>query len=156
MDEMALTGSVNRRSFLRRSVATSVATCLSQNTAFGRVANQTIDHVDTYVMRYPMTGYFKFFSGPHGSQGRAAVIVKMTATDGTIGWGQSVPIARWSYETLETAAIVIRDYFAPAPVGQNPLDMKDLAGQWFDRSRYFAGCDPRTVWRLRIETASGA
>lgn len=125
MVEMALTGSLSRRRFLRRSGAACIATCLSQKTAFSFDASPRIDRVDTYVMRYPMTGYFKFFSGPHGSQGRAAVTIKMTASDGTIGWGQSVPIARWSYETLETAAIVIRDYFAPSLVGQNPLNMND-------------------------------
>ena len=62
-----------------------------------------------------MTGYFKFFTGPHGSAGRAAVIVKITASDGSAGWGQSLPIAKWSYETLETAAVVLKDYFAPGP-----------------------------------------
>ena len=35
--------------------------------------------------------------------GRAAVIIKITADDGTVGWGQSVPVEKWSYETLETA-----------------------------------------------------
>ena len=54
-----------------------------------------------------MTGYFKFFSGPHGAQGRASVVVKITADDGTVGWGESLPIAKWSYETLETATIAI-------------------------------------------------
>jgi len=86
-------------------------------------ANVTIDRVEVFPVRYPMAGYFKFFTGPHGSRGRAAVIVKLTAADGTVGWGESVPIARWSYETLETATIVLRDYFAPTLIGQNPLDM---------------------------------
>ncbi len=62
-----------------------------------------IDRIELFALRYPMTGYFKFFAGPHGSAGRAAVIVKITADNGTVGWGQSVPIAKWSYETLETA-----------------------------------------------------
>jgi L-alanine-DL-glutamate epimerase-like enolase superfamily enzyme len=84
----------------------------------------TIDRVEVFPLRYPMTGFFKFFTGPHSSQGRAAVIVKLTASDGTVGWGQSVPIARWSYETLETATVVLRDYFGPTLMGQNPLDME--------------------------------
>jgi hypothetical protein len=76
-----------------------------------------IDRIDLFPVRYPMTGYFKFFSGPHGSTGRAAVIVKVTADDGTTGWGQAVPIAKWSYETLETATVVLREYFAPVLIG---------------------------------------
>lgn len=71
-----------------------------------------------------MTGYFKFFTGPHGSEGRAAVIVKITANDGTVGWGQSLPIAKWSYETLETTAIVLRDYYAPCLIGHDPADIR--------------------------------
>jgi L-alanine-DL-glutamate epimerase-like enolase superfamily enzyme len=51
------------------------------------------------------------------------VIVKMTADEGTVGWGQSVPISTWSYETLETATVVIRNYLAPTLVGRSPLDV---------------------------------
>lgn len=90
-----------------------------------------IERIDVFPLRYPMTGHFKFFTGPHGSRGRAAVIVKITADNGVVGWGQSVPIARWSYETLETSTIVIRDYFGPALIGHDPLDM-DSAQQALD------------------------
>jgi L-alanine-DL-glutamate epimerase-like enolase superfamily enzyme len=83
-----------------------------------------IARIDLFPLRYPMTGYFKFFTGPHGSEGRAAVIVKITADEGTIGWGQSLPIAKWSYETLETAAAVLRDYYAPALIGRDPTDIQ--------------------------------
>ncbi len=82
-----------------------------------------ISRIEIFPVRYPMTGHFKFFTGPHGSKGRAAVIVKMTADDGTVGWGQSVPVAKWSYETLETATIVLRDYFSPQLIGRDPLDV---------------------------------
>ncbi|VGO14933.1 o-succinylbenzoate synthase [Pontiella desulfatans] len=82
-----------------------------------------IERIELFPMRYPMKGYFKFFTGPHGGDGRAAIIIKMTAGDGTVGWGQSVPIAKWSYETLETATIALRDYFAPALIGHDPVDI---------------------------------
>ena len=82
-----------------------------------------IERIELFPMRYPMKGYFKFFTGPHGGEGRAAVIIKMTAGDGTVGWGQSVPIARWSDETLETATIALRDYYIPALIGHDPMDI---------------------------------
>jgi L-alanine-DL-glutamate epimerase-like enolase superfamily enzyme len=85
-----------------------------------------IEKIDIYPARYPMTGYFKFFSDPRGRAGRAAVFVKMTASDGTVGWGQSVPIARWSYETLETCEIVLREYLAPAILGADPADIAGI------------------------------
>ena len=82
-----------------------------------------IERVDVYPARYPMTGYFKFFTGPHGRRGRAAVFVKITASDGSVGWGQSVPIARWSYETLETCTTALKDYYAPRLIGADPADI---------------------------------
>lgn len=82
-----------------------------------------IERIDLFPLLYPMAGYFKFFSGARGAKGRAAIAVKVTAGDGTVGWGQSVPIAKWSDETLETALIAMRDYFVPALVGRDPSDI---------------------------------
>lgn len=85
-----------------------------------------IAEVEVFPAHYPMTGYFKFFSGATGKAGRGVVFVKVTADDGTVGWGQSVPIAKWSYETLETATVILRDYFAPAVVGLEATNMQLL------------------------------
>ena len=82
-----------------------------------------IDRVEAFPLRYPTTGFFKFFAGARGAAGRAAVIVKVTADDGTVGWGQSVPVEKWSDETLEASTIAIRDYYAPALIGHDPLDI---------------------------------
>jgi len=82
-----------------------------------------IERVDLFPVLYPTAGYFKFFTGPRGAAGRAAVIVKITSDNGTVGWGQAVPISQWSYETWETAAIVLRDYYAPVLIGRDPADI---------------------------------
>jgi L-alanine-DL-glutamate epimerase-like enolase superfamily enzyme len=83
-----------------------------------------IERIETFPMRYPTVGRFKFFEGPKGAPyGRVAVTIKMTADDGTVGWGQSVPSPVWSYETLETAAVTIERYLAPALVGLDPFDI---------------------------------
>jgi L-alanine-DL-glutamate epimerase-like enolase superfamily enzyme len=50
-----------------------------------------------------------------------------------IGWGQSIPSPMWSYETLETVTIVLRDYLGPALIGRNPLDI-DGAHRALDRA----------------------
>ena len=83
-----------------------------------------IDRIEAFPLRYPMRGRFKFFEGPDGSPtGRASVLVKVTDTDGRAGWGQSVPIPKWSYETLETVTATIRHYLAPELVGRDPADI---------------------------------
>ena len=83
----------------------------------------TIAKVDAIPLIYPMIGRFKFFDGPKGRPaGRPAVLVKITANDGTVGWGQSVPIPKWSYETIESVYYTITRYLAPELIGLNPGD----------------------------------
>lgn len=78
----------------------------------------TIRSIEAIPVVYPVTGYFKFLPKPE----RPAVFVKATASDGTVGWGQSVPIPTWSYETLESVISTIRGYLAPAMIGRDPAD----------------------------------
>lgn len=114
---------MNRRRFLAGASTGLLAWRFSNVLGASLVPSTTIARIECFPLRYPMSGYFKFFTGPHGSAGRAAVIVKMTAQNGLVGWGQALPIAKWSYETLETAAVVLREYFAPALIGHDPTDI---------------------------------
>jgi L-alanine-DL-glutamate epimerase-like enolase superfamily enzyme len=112
---------ISRRRFLQASAAAPLG--LATVVAYTKQANPKIQRIDVFPMRYPTRGYFKFFTGPRGSYGRGAVIVKVTTEDGVVGWGQSVPSPRWSYETLETTAIVLQDYLGPVLIGHDPLDI---------------------------------
>lgn len=118
-----------RRDFLAMAAAAVAASRAVASGASPPTGNVKIQQIDIYPVRYPMTGYFKFFTGPHGAQGREAVLVKLTADDGTIGWGQSVPLSRWSYETLDSATVVLRDYFGPALIGCDALDIETAQGR---------------------------
>lgn len=115
---------MNRREFLGAISTAATALGLSRFVFAREQPKAKIDCIDLFPMRYPMTGSFKFFTGPHSSAGRAAVIVKITSNDGTVGWGQALPIARWSYETLETATAVLQDYYAPVLIGRDPADIE--------------------------------
>ena len=110
-----------RRRFLAAAGSLWLGASATASTA--ETTKPKIDRVELFPVRYPTVGYFKFFEGPGGKYGRAAVIVKITADDGSVGWGQSVPIATWSYETLDTSLSVIRDYLAPTLPGLDPLDI---------------------------------
>jgi L-alanine-DL-glutamate epimerase-like enolase superfamily enzyme len=82
-----------------------------------------IDRVETIPLNYPTRGRFKFFEDPAGRPlGRQTVVVKITADDGTVGWGQSVPTNKWSYETIESVQTTIDRYLAPVITGLNPFD----------------------------------
>lgn len=120
----------DRRRFLKAAVLAPLVLGGPAMSGLARPRAETagrvrIDRIDVYPARYPMTGYFKFFTGPRGREGRAAVFVKVTASDGTAGWGQ-VPIARWSYETLETCTVVLKDYYAPLLIGRDPADIPGI------------------------------
>ena len=85
--------------------------------------NVTIARIETFPITYPTVGWFKFLEGPKGQPGgRTSVVVKITADNGAVGWGQSVPASRWSYETLETVQTTIQNYLAPELIGLDPFD----------------------------------
>jgi len=115
---------LNRRRFLTTSAASTLGMCMLPNATHAGDSEVTIEQIEVFPLRYPMTGYFKFFAGPRGAAGRASVVVKITASNGVVGWGESVPIARWSYETLETSATVLSKYFGPALIGKSATDIE--------------------------------
>jgi L-alanine-DL-glutamate epimerase-like enolase superfamily enzyme len=114
---------MKRREFLKMASASALSFGFTRTRPVGSFSKTKIARIDLFPLRYPMTGYFKFFRGPHGSAGRAAVIIKITSENGKVGWGQSLPISKWSYETLETATVVLRDYYAPVLIGRDPTDI---------------------------------
>jgi L-alanine-DL-glutamate epimerase-like enolase superfamily enzyme len=86
-----------------------------------------IARVESFPINYPTLGRFKFFEGPAGRpSGRQAVVVKITADNGVVGWGQSGPVPRWSYETLETVHSTLSRYLAPELLGRDPFDFDGL------------------------------
>ncbi len=78
-----------------------------------------ISRVEAIPLPYPVTGPFKFLTRPE----RPSVLVKITCEGGATGWGQSVPIPSWSYETPESALNAIERYLGPPLIGANPTDI---------------------------------
>jgi L-alanine-DL-glutamate epimerase-like enolase superfamily enzyme len=71
---------------------------------------------------YPLVGEFKFFKTP----ARPTVLVRLTDEDGVQGWGQSVPVETWTYETVESVESTLRIHLAPAMLGADPTDIEDV------------------------------
>src|SRR5690606_629937 len=112
---------VSRRQFLAGAAVTTLTT-LSIQPRTEAQRNLTIERIEAFPVLYPTVMRFKFFEGPKG-EGRPAVLIKVTASDGTVGWGESVPVPRWSYETLEGATAAIREYLTPVLIGMNVFDL---------------------------------
>jgi L-alanine-DL-glutamate epimerase-like enolase superfamily enzyme len=82
-----------------------------------------IAQIETFPVSYATVRWFKFLEGPKGRlAGRPSVVVKITADNGVVGWGQSVPSHRWSYETVESVETTINNYLAPELIGFDPFD----------------------------------
>ncbi len=77
-----------------------------------------VTRVEAFPATYPVVAHFKFLKG-----GRPAVFVKITCESGAAGWGQSVPIPTWSYETQESVLSTIEKYLGPALIGRDPFDI---------------------------------
>jgi L-alanine-DL-glutamate epimerase-like enolase superfamily enzyme len=77
-----------------------------------------ITRVEVFPISYPVAAHFKFLS----KGGRPSVFVKITCENGAAGWGQSVPIPTWSYETTESVVSTIERYLAPVLLGRDPFD----------------------------------
>ena len=84
-----------------------------------RAAAPAIRSIEVWPVPYEVTAYFRFFTKPE----RPSVVVKLTLEDGTAGWGQSVPMQTWSYETVESTVTALKNYLAPALIGHHPLDI---------------------------------
>ncbi|MDB6169663.1 MAG: Mandelate racemase/muconate lactonizing protein [Verrucomicrobia bacterium] len=76
---------------------------------------------------YTVAGEFKFFKpGPDGRVTRPSVLVRLTDADGQQGWGQSVPVPSWTYETVESVMSTLRFYLAEIMLGRDPADFSGL------------------------------
>jgi muconate cycloisomerase len=83
------------------------------------VKQRSIERVEVFPVRLPVTRTFQFASGSAGTAGGTAphVFVKLTDSQGEVGWGEGRPHAAWAYETLESVTTTIRGYLAPAILG---------------------------------------
>jgi L-alanine-DL-glutamate epimerase-like enolase superfamily enzyme len=78
-----------------------------------------IESIEVFPVHLPVIETFQFASGSAGTAGGGAphVFVKVTDSEGEVGWGEGRPVPQWSYETLQTVETTIRDHLAPALLG---------------------------------------
>mgnify|MGYP005841676083 CR=1 FL=1 len=103
---------MSRRRMMKAAAGAAAAGC-------ARGAAPAITKVEVFAAPYPTAGRFKFLPKPE----RPSVLVKITCESGAAGWGQSVPIPTWSYETQESAQVTIQQYLAPVLLGRDPFDV---------------------------------
>ena len=90
------------------------------------VAGMKIERIDVFPLNLPFLTEFKISRGSVGGPkaGAPHVYLRITADSGVIGWGESRPSPRWSYETPESVVTTIRNYLAPALIGMDADDLE--------------------------------
>jgi len=83
-----------------------------------------IETIEVFPVLLPVLETFRFASGSAGAAGGKAphVFVKVTDSEGEVGWGEGRPVPQWSYETSETVETTIREHLAPAVLGLSVVD----------------------------------
>jgi muconate cycloisomerase len=87
-----------------------------------------IERIEVLPIRLPLKAVLTLSRGVSRSveEGKQLVLVKMTADDGTVGWGEAGPSRRWSAETTHSCYTTIKHYLAPVLLGRDPFDIAGL------------------------------
>lgn len=99
------------------------------------LADLTIEDVQVHPVALPSVRTFMVAGGGVATAGQPSVrvLVRVTGSDGTIGWGEATPIPAWTYETAESIVTTVAHYLAPVTVGHAAWDLDGLASR-FDRA----------------------
>lgn len=101
-----------------------------------------IETIEVFPVRLPLKAVLTLPRGASRTldEGKRIALVKVTDSDGHVGWGEAGPSRRWSAETLESCVSSLRCYLAPAVIGH---DIFDLAGLHARMNQELAvGLDP--------------
>jgi muconate cycloisomerase len=87
-----------------------------------------IERIEVLPVRLPLKAVATLSRGVSRTieEGKQLILVKMTADDGSVGWGEAGPSRRWSAETTHSCHTSIKHYLAPALVGRDPFDIAGL------------------------------
>src|SRR5512144_353100 len=83
-----------------------------------------IRKVEAIATRLPFRNTFVIGNGPVAQAGQTGryVFVRVETAAGLVGWGETIALPTWSYETAESIVSTVRDYLAPIVTGRSPFD----------------------------------
>jgi muconate cycloisomerase len=117
-----------RRTFLKAALMPPASGTLAA--AFAPSKETVITKVDVFPVRMPYRSTFIIGRGQVAQAGGAGryVFVRVETSGGHVGWGETIALPSWSYETSESITSTLRDYLAPLVKGRSPFDQA-----WFQR-----------------------
>lgn len=87
-----------------------------------------INSVEVFPLKIPFIRSFKISRGYVGSRSKPGehVYLKITTSDGVVGWGEARPMPAWMYETMETVYTTLKKYAAPILIGKDPFQINRI------------------------------
>ncbi len=87
-----------------------------------------IEHIELLPIRLPIGSVLTLPRGASRtlSEGKQIILVKMTADDGTVGWGEAGPSRRWSAESTYSTYTTLKEYLIPVLIGRNAFDIAGI------------------------------
>src|SRR5690606_19778654 len=78
-----------------------------------------IVRLEVFVLEFPFRSPFLIAGGVAGHPGEPSprIFVRLETEGGAVGWGESTPTPRWTYETTESIVSTVGRYLAPAVQG---------------------------------------
>jgi muconate cycloisomerase len=120
-----------RRDFLKGALfapAAPLAAAVSDSSA-------VIRKVEAIAARVPYRSTFVIGRGlvATGGQSGNYVYVRIEATGGKVGWGETIALPSWSYETVESIVSTVEKHLAPMVIGHSPFDQACFQKQFDDK-----------------------
>ena len=90
-----------------------------------------IRKVDVLPVGIPFRSQFRIGVGTVGGASKPGkyVMVRAETEDGHVGWGMTLTIPAWSYETIEAVVGTLRHHLAPMAIGRTPFEWNALKRQ---------------------------
>ena len=80
---------------------------------------------------------FKIGVGTVGGKAKPGqyVMVRAETEDGHVGWGMTLTIPAWSYETIEAVVGTLRNHLVPMAIGRTPFEWNALKKEMDEKIR---------------------
>jgi mandelate racemase/muconate lactonizing enzyme-like protein len=111
-----------RRDFLKGALLAPAPALLGADRAADPAA--VIRKVEAIAARVPYRSTFVIGRGlvATGGQTGQYVYVRVEAADGRVGWGETIALPSWSYETVESIVSTVQKHLAPIVTGRSAFD----------------------------------
>ena len=114
----------NRRTFLQSALTSAVTTAPGWAADRSNGDAPVIRKVEALAVRVPYRDTFVIGRGTvaKGGQTGQYVYVRVESASGQVGWGETIALPSWSYETVESIVSTVEHYLAPILIGRSAFE----------------------------------